>query len=255
LNCELSQTTVHGYFDGELDAVRSAEFERHLEICPECKAELREMQSLRSKLRQSELFTQASPELRDRIRKQIAKEASGSRWALFSGRRMFLIPTFAALAAAAVSVAVFFLMFQSHTQSTRVTAELIDAHVRSLQPGHLTDVLSTDQHTVKPWFDGKLDFIPPVSDFSQQGFPLMGGRLDIVDGHNVAALVYSRRKHIINLFVWPYRDKEANLAGSGFRQGYNLLRWQSGDMEFCLVSDVSATDLRELKDLIVSPGS
>lgn len=255
MSCELAQLTVHGYFDGELDAVRSAEFERHLESCPECQAELTEMQSLRVKLLQSDLFTPASPELGDRIRKQIAKETTGSRWALFSGRRMFVIPAFGALAAAAASVAIFFLIFQPHSQSTRITAELIDAHARSLQPGHLTDVLSTDQHTVKPWFDGKLEFIPPVSDFSQQGFPLMGGRLDIVDGHNVAALVYSRRKHIINLFVWPYRGEEANLAGSASRQGYNLLKWRSGDMEFCLVSDVSAADLRELKDLIVPPGS
>jgi anti-sigma factor RsiW len=255
LNCELAQTTVHGYFDGELDAVRSAEFERHMETCLECRAELREMESLRRKLRESDLFMHASPQLRQRIRKQIAKEANGSRWAFLTGRRVFLVPAVGALAAAAACLAIAFLMFQSHSQSTRITAELIDAHVRSLQPGHLTDVLSTDQHTVKPWFDGKLDFIPPVSDFSQQGFPLMGGRLDIIDGHNVAALVYSRRKHIINLFVWPYREKKANFAGSGSHQGYNVLRWQSGDMEFCLVSDASATDLRELKDLIVLPGS
>jgi len=161
-----------------------------------------------------------------------------------------VIPAFGAQVAAAASLVVVFLLFQSHNQPTRITAELIDAHVRSLQPGHLTDVLSTDQHTVKPWFDGKLNFIPPVSDFSQQGFPLVGGRLDIIDSHNVAALMYSRRKHFINLFVWPYQEKETDLTGSGSHQGYNWLRWQSGEMQFCLTSDVSATDLRELKGLI-----
>jgi len=248
LSCEFSETTVHAYFDGELDAVRSAEFEHHLDGCEECKTELREIGALRRRLQESELFEQASRQLRDRIRKQIAKDANGRRSALFSGRRVFLIPAFGALVAAAASLMLGVLIFQSHSRSTRITAELIDAHVRSLQPGHLTDVLSTDQHTVKPWFDGKLDFIPPVSDFSQQGFPLVGGRLDIIDGHSVASLVYSRRKHIINLFAWPYRGKEA--TGSGSHQGYNWLRWQSGDMEFCLVSDVSTADLRQLKELI-----
>jgi anti-sigma factor RsiW len=137
----------------------------------------------------------------------------------------------------------------SHTKSV-LTAELIDAHVRSLQPGHLMDVVSTDQHTVKPWFDGKLDFIPPVADYAAQGFPLIGGRLDVIDGHNVAALVYSRRKHYVNVFVWPYREKESIAESSGSRKGYNWMTWQSGDMQFCLLSDAALADLRELKDLI-----
>jgi anti-sigma factor RsiW len=138
---------------------------------------------------------------------------------------------------------------QHRAYSVRLQAELIDAHVRSLQPGHLTDVQSTDQHTVKPWFDGKLDFIPPVGDFSAQGFPLLGGRLDVIEGRNVAALVYGRRKHLINLFVWP-EGKDPAVSGEGSRQGYNWLSWRAGDMQFCLVSDVSLTDLRELQQLV-----
>lgn len=250
MNCELAQTTVHAYFDGELDALRSADFENHLEICAECQTELKQISALRNRLQESDLFEPASAQLMDRVRKQIAQETKESRVKVFSMRRPFLIPVFGTFAAAAAAIAIVFLVFQSRSQETRITAELVDAHVRSLQPGHLTDVLSTDQHTVKPWFDGKLDFIPPVTDFSQQGFPLVGGRLDIIDGQNVAALVYGRRKHFINVFVWPYREKESNLADSGSRQGYNWLRWQSGEMEFCLVSDASATDLRELKELI-----
>jgi anti-sigma factor RsiW len=249
LNCEFAQTTVHAYFDGELDALRSADFENHLEICAECKAELKEISRLHKRLQESDLFEQASPELVDRIRKTISHETNERASKIVGLRRPFFIPAFGAVAAVATALAVLF-VFQSHNRSTQITAELVDAHVRSLQPGHLTDVLSTDQHTVKPWFDGKLDFIPPVSDFSQQGFPLVGGRLDIIDGRDVAALVYSRRKHLINVFVWPYREKESNLASSGSHRGYNWLRWQSGDMELCLVSDASATDLRELKDLI-----
>ena len=248
MNCEFAQTTVHAYFDGELDALRSADFENHLEICTECKAELEGISALHKRLQESDLFEQASPQLADRIRRQISGEATGNRPKVFT--RPFLVSAFAALAAAAASIAIVFLFFESHSQETRITAELIDAHVRSLQPGHLTDVLSTDQHTVKPWFDGKLDFIPPVSDFSQQGFPLEGGRLDIIDSHNVAAVVYSRRKHFINLFVWPHPEKATNLAGSGSHQGYKWLAWQSGEMQFCLISDASAADLRELTALI-----
>jgi anti-sigma factor RsiW len=250
LSCELAKTTVHGYFDGELDAVRSAEFKRHLEDCVECQVELKDIESLRRQLQESNLYRHASPQFRDRVRKQLAQAAGAERVEAVSSQRWLLVPAFCVLAAAMAVLAVMFFVTQSHNQSTRITAELIDAHVRSLQPGHLTDVQSTDQHTVKPWFDGKLDFIPPVSDFSQEGFPLVGGRLDIIDEHSVAALVYSRRKHFINLFVWPYREQEPTFASSGSREGYNWMRWQSGDMQFCLVSDAAATDLRELKSRI-----
>jgi anti-sigma factor RsiW len=248
MNCEFAQTSVHAYFDGELDAVRSADFEVHAEICLECQAELKAIGTLHRRLQESDLFEQASPQLVNRIRRQIAQETNEKPSKGFV-RRALLIPAFGVLATAAAVLVVIFAL-QSHERSSQITAELVDAHVRSLQPGHLTDVLSTDQHTVKPWFDGKLDFIPPVSDFSQQGFPLVGGRLDIIDGHDVAALVYSRRKHLINVFVWPYSEKEPNLVNSGSRQGYNWLQWRSGDTKFCLVSDASLQDLRELQKII-----
>lgn len=248
MNCELAQTTVHGYFDGELDAVRSAEFERHLANCAECQASLEGIGALRTLLQQSSLYEHASSRLRERIRKQVAKTTGAAGVHAMDSRRWFLIPAFAVLAVVAFTAIVF--MVQSHTQSIQITAELIDAHVRSLQPGHLTDVLSTDQHTVKPWFDGKLDFIPPVADHSEQGFPLLGGRLDVVDGHSVAAVVYSRRKHVINLFVWPYREKGPSFVSSGSRQGYNWTTWEAGDMQFCLISDAALSDLQQLRNLI-----
>jgi anti-sigma factor RsiW len=250
LNCEFAQTTVHGYLDGELDAVRSVEFEHHLESCAECQAVLSGIESLRTRLQQSDLYEHASPQLHARIRKQLAHAAGEKRFSAGSTRRWFLLPNFAVLATAAAVITIGFFVVQSNTQSARLTAELVDAHVRSLQPGHLMDVQSTDQHTVKPWFDGKLDFIPPVADYSEKGFPLVGGRLDVVDGHNVAALVYGRHKHFINLFVWPYREMEKSKVGSGARQGYNWMTWRAGDMEFCLISDASELDLRELKELI-----
>lgn len=248
MSCELPQTTVHGYLDGELDAVRSAEFERHLESCAECQVCLEHMESLRSRLQESKLYEYASPHLREQVRKQLELATGTARVSPMPSRRRFLVPAFASLALAAVLIALF--LFPQRTQTARITAELIDAHVRSLQPGHLTDVQSTDQHTVKPWFDGKLDFIPPVADYSAQGFPLLGGRLDVIDGHTVAGVVYARRKHLINLFAWPARGRETSPHAAGTRQGYNWIMWRAGDMQLCLVSDVSAADLRELKDLI-----
>lgn len=248
MKCELARTTVHAYFDGELDAIRSAEFEAHADVCPECGDRLRALGALRKQIRESDLLEQASPQLVNRVKKQLGGQEVEAEAGFFRSRK--LIPAFGALAAIIASLAIVFFVFQGHSRSARVTAALLDAHVRSLQPGHLTDVLSTDQHTVKPWFDGKLDFIPPVTDFSQQGFPLIGGRLDVIDGHNAAVLVYGRRKHIINLFVWPWRANEPDLASSGSQQGYNWLRWQSSGMEFCLVSDTSGEDLRQLENLI-----
>lgn len=250
MNCELAVTTIHGYFDGELDAVRSAEFERHLEHCPQCQAALEGIESLRMQLQQSNFYEHASPELREKVRKQIAQETGKDRvTAGLSWKRWLLVPTFGTLAAAAALITIMLFVLPSHKQSM-LAAELVDAHVRSLQPGHLFDVQSTDQHTVKPWFDGKIDFIPPVTDYAAQGFPLVGGRLDVIDGHNVAALVYARRKHFINVFVWPYRERETIAETSGSLQGYNWVSWQSGDMQICLVSDAALSDLSELRNLI-----
>lgn len=251
MSCELAQTTVHGYFDGELDAVRAAEFEHHLESCPQCQGTLANMKALRTSLCGSELYERASASLQERVYKELdLRPSPKSRESVLSLRRHWL-PAFVALA---VVVAFLLILGTRRSESTRLTAELIDASVRSLQPGHLLDVQSTDQHTVKPWFDGKLDYIPPVSDYSAQGFPLIGGRLDVIDGRNVAALVYGRRKHFINLFVWPARNAEKLADSSGSRQGYNWELWQSGDMDYSLVSDASPADLRELRELIHHQG-
>jgi anti-sigma factor RsiW len=127
---------------------------------------------------------------------------------------------------------------------------LVDAHVRSLQPGHLTDVASTDQHTVKPWFDGKLAFVPPVKDFTDEGFALIGGRLDVLGGQNVAALVYARRKHVINVFVLSTKEPDTPIHPPGLRQGYQWRHWRRQGMEYCAISDVADSDLYELAQLL-----
>jgi anti-sigma factor RsiW len=247
LSCELTDTTVHGYFDGELDAVRAAEFEQHMKSCAQCQQSLANVNALRATLRRSELYERASVALQDRLYKELdIGRGLKARKSGLAVRRYWV----AAFAALAMLAAFLFILGSRRSESVRLSAELIDAHVRSLQPGHLTDVQSTDQHTVKPWFDGKLDFIPPVADYSAQGFPLIGGRLDVIDARNVAALVYGRRKHFMNLFVWPARNAKKLADSSGSRQGYNWVLWQSGDMDYSLVSDASPADLRELRELI-----
>jgi anti-sigma factor RsiW len=138
---------------------------------------------------------------------------------------------------------------RGNAQQTEMT-ELVDAHVRSLQPGHLTDVLSTDQHTVKPWFDGKLDFVPPVRDLAESGFPLVGGRLDVLGGRSVAVLVYGRRKHIVNVFVWPETKEDAATPATGNRNGFQWVSLRAHGMEYYAVSDVSAADLNTLTELL-----
>lgn len=244
MTCEYPPSTVHGYFDGELDAVHAAEFERHLETCVQCQAALERIESLHARLRDADLYEAVSPEFRARVRASL--EAAAPAPQAWRSRRPVWISGLAA--AAAVLVVAAFLMVQARRENARIQASVVDATVRSLQAGHLIDVESSDTHTVKPWFEGKLDFVPPVNDFSQQGFRLVGGRLDVVDGHTAAVLVYARRKHFINLFVWRYDDRSPARAGAA--RGFNWIVWQPGEMRFCLVSDVAPEDLRELKGLL-----
>jgi anti-sigma factor (TIGR02949 family) len=250
VGCDYARTVLHGYLDGELDATRSAEFEHHLESCRECAKVLQAGESLRSSLSSPGLYEQAPLGLRKKIRADLdaaTQPAAAPR-----------IPVWRWLAVAAAILIVAGIswyswprpLIDSAASAPFTAAELIDAHVRSLQPGHLTDVLSSDQHTVKPWFDGKLAFVPPVKDFSDEGFPLIGARLDVLNGQNVAALVYGRRKHVINVFVLPTREPDTPIHPPGLRQGYQWFHWRHQGMEYCAISDLSASELHELAQLI-----
>jgi anti-sigma factor (TIGR02949 family) len=250
VGCDYTRTVLHGYLDGELDATRAGEFERHLENCRECANTLGTEEALRSSLQRCGLYEQAPVALRKKIRADLDAATEPA----VSAR----IPVWRWLAVAATILLVATVSWFSWLRPTKdsastapfTIAEIIDAHVRSLQPGHLTDVASTDQHTVKPWFNGKLDFSPPVKDYADEGFPLLGGRLDVLSGRNVAALVYARRKHIINVFVLPTKEPDTPIHPLGTRQGYQWFHWRHQGMEFCAISDVSAADLHELAQLI-----
>jgi mycothiol system anti-sigma-R factor len=250
VSCDYARTALHGYLDGELDAARSAEFERHLESCRECTNTLAEQESLRSSLQRSGLYEQAPLSLRKKIRAEMESGTSSPVRHWIPDWRWFAV-------AASILVAATIAWYAWPRAGTTgaapapfTAAEMIDAHIRSLQPGHLTDIASTDQHTVKPWFNGKLDFAPPVKDFADEGFPLIGGRLDVLAGRNVAVLVYARRKQFINVFVLPTKEPDTPIHPPGLRQGYQWLHWRHQGMEYCAVSDVSLADLHELAQLI-----
>jgi anti-sigma factor RsiW len=242
---------LHGYLDGELDAMRAASFEKHLEDCPDCKSALAAEESLRTALEQAALYERAPASLRQNLLGAKQEKVAPVRSARVSD---FSWQWLAAAAGLLLAVAVGWGLWQrsqAPSPMQLVAASLVDAHLRSLQPGHLTDVESTDQHTVKPWFDGRLDFAPPVRDFSSDGFPLLGGRLDAVEGHTAAALVYGRRKHIVNVFVEKTASGDT-WKGFGSLQGYHWLAWQKDGFSFFAVSDVSAPDLNQLEQLFVS---
>jgi anti-sigma factor (TIGR02949 family) len=246
MNCEFSHTLLHGYLDGELDAAGAVNFESHLESCPQCSEILAREQSLQESLQRSQLYERAPASLHRRVRSKLPAMTPAS----VARSKAWFWPAFAAASLLVALLGWQSLSLQSrHSQQAAFASAVIDAHLRSLQPGHLVDVESTDQHTVKPWFDGKLDFAPPVRDFAAEGFRLTGGRIDVVSGKTVAALVYGRRKHFVNVFVWKADDAKP-LAGSGTEQGYRWLAWRSADLYFCAVSDTAPADLEQLRRLL-----
>jgi mycothiol system anti-sigma-R factor len=252
VSCDLTQSVLHGYLDGELDAARAADFERHLVSCSECVAALEANEALRSSFQRAGLYERAPVSLRQKVRSEVDSSAGVPARFVNPSRTpswQWMAVAAAFLFAALVGLKLFVGM-RGNAQ-VDYAAAIVDAHLRSLQPGHLEDVISTDQHTVKPWFDGKLDFAPPVQDFASEGFPLQGGRLDVVHGRIVAVLVYARRKHLINVFVWPTTERDSP-AQSGSQLGYHWVDWRKGGMEMCAVSDVNSADLDTLRQLLTN---
>jgi mycothiol system anti-sigma-R factor len=249
VSCERTSFVLHAYFDGELDAADVPEFERHLESCPDCAAALAVQETLRSSLKGSKLRERAPESLRRKLAAEITEpipraatpSSSTTKWRALALAASFLL---------VVAIGWRYLEGPNGTgDDATLFPSIVDAHLRSLQPGHLIDVVSTDQHTVKPWFDGKIDFAPPVRDLAPDGFPLEGGRLDAISGRTVAVVVYARRKHVINVFVWPTTKQDA-APTSGSRLGYNWVEWRKDGMETIAVSDVSAADLNALWQLL-----
>jgi anti-sigma factor RsiW len=243
-DCDSARLLLHGLIDGELDAAHAIDCEAHLAVCPACASAFAEMQALRRRIGETDLDHDAPPELRLRIERALA--AAGARRP-FLARLRPSWPSWSlggAAAALAASVAILLMV----PRGPDLSAEVVASHVRSLQAAHLVDVATSDQHQVKPWFAGRVDFSPPVIDTSAAGFTLVGGRLDYVGGRAVAAIVYRRRLHVINLFVWP--GDGTGGAGSETRGGYNIRRWHGNGMTHAAVSDLNPAELGQFEALI-----
>ncbi|MDL2357623.1 MAG: anti-sigma factor [Pseudomonadota bacterium] len=243
MECTHSQQWMAAYLDGELDASATLQLELHLAGCAQCDAALAQLQALRARVAQEGSRYRAPEHLKHRIRSALREQQPRPRPPLRASRAAlwrWFGPGAGAVGTAAFAVTLA-LYLQQPSPAERLEQELVASHVRALMPNHLADVASTDMHTVKPWFAGKLDFSPPVIDLAQQGYALVGGRLDYVAERPVAAMVYQHRKHILNLYVWPAAGDAAARADS--RQGYQLLRWRQQGMQFAAVSDIGAADL------------
>jgi len=232
MTCEDVRAMLDAYVDGELDLVHSIEVQKHLESCGACSITVDNHQALRRAIQSGSLYYQAPP------MKRLVPAATNLR------------RTYSMVAVAASLLIAGFFVGRLQPRQRNSAQEILDSHLRSLMPGHLADVQSTDQHTVKPWFNGKLNFSPPVSDFAPQGFPLTGGRVDSIDGHEVAALIYRRGLHVINAYVWPSAGARDTAIDKTALQGYNVMHWKRAGLEWWLISDLNVTELASLAALL-----
>jgi len=255
--CHETQDLIHAYLDGELDLVRSLEIERHLPACHACTLMFQNHQALRSAITKGSLYHQAPADLRGRVRSAMRQVRQTEKKPLPVSWRWLSVGV--SVAAVAALILALVPTWTRPPADDLLTKEAISAHVRSLMADHLTDVASSDRHTVKPWFNGRLDFSPPVTDLTERGFPLVGGRLDYLDNRPVAALVYRRQQHLINLFVWPSAQAPQQAARKPVtQQGYHQIRWAAAGMAFLAISDLNERELEEFVGLVrdqVSPAT
>jgi anti-sigma factor (TIGR02949 family) len=252
---------VQAYFDREVDAVSAAEIERHVEHCSECRELLLDLEKVRSALRGGISFDAAPAALRTRILQTLDQEgataeaantvtrlkAHAQRRTKGAGGRGFWSGAWSGIGVAAVAAAAAF-FFVVPSLVSPLSNELVSAHVRSLMPAHLIDVVSTDKHTVKPWFAGHADVSPAVADFEAQGYRLIGGRADYIDHQRSAVVVYQHGAHVINVFTWAASG--ARSPANTTRSGYHLAFWQQGDIQYCAVSDTGWDELLGLVRLL-----
>ncbi len=248
MNCDETRNLMHGHLDKEIDLVRAVEIDKHLEGCAACNAVYSRETAMRSAIRERASYYEAPQWLEARIRAALPKQ---SKKAIVFGQPSLGWLGFATSMAFAVVITWgVALHFNAASEDEILTEEIISGHVRSLMANHMADVASSDQHTVKPWFNGKLDFSPEVLDLATQDFPLVGGRLDYINNRPVAALVYRHRKHFINLFIWPDESREKSLVRTKTKQGYNLIHWKNSGMAFWAVSDLQENELMQFANLL-----
>jgi anti-sigma factor RsiW len=238
VDCHEVEGLLDAYQDRELEPAVSTSVQDHVDACAGCRGRLANMDALGRMIRRAPYY-QAPEALRARITQTRTRSTAPSRWLAWAA---------AVVMVASVSGSIWFVGSSAREARTfdavdAVAQEVVSSHVRALMGEHLFDVRSTDQHTVKPWFLGKLDFSPPVTDLAQAGFPLTGGRLDYVEGRPVAALVYTRGQHTINVFVWPEASETIGSAEARAIRGFHVRHWTHAGMSYWAVSDVNDADL------------
>jgi anti-sigma factor RsiW len=257
LNCDDARVLIHGHLDGELDLANDLEVQRHIDECPRCASEYAALRAMRTRLKDDAFRFEAPAALKEKIRRALPA-ATISRSNGYQSRRGAWVQRSVRFAVPLAMGAVLALIIAPRTiapaLNQRLAGELVDSHVRSLMATHLMDVASTDQHTVKPWFNGKLDFSPPVNDFVKEGFPLVGGRLDYIEGHPVAALVYQHGKHVINVFMWPTTGTATSAERIETEHGYNVEQLTVAGMNCWVVSDLNQLELDKFAELIRAKG-
>ena len=242
MNCEDAEIFLHALLDDELDAGHAREVEAHIAGCARCAKQLAAFRELRAAMSGTDLRLAAPADLRRRVERALPRRgARPDRRAMLTGF------AFGGVLSGALAAGLMLTVF-TEDRDQRIIGDVVNAHLRSLQGEHLTDVLSTDQHTVKPWFNGRLDVAPPVVDLTAQGFTLIGGRLDYVDRKPIGALVYKRRAHVINLFVMQGSAGDRVAPKAEAVQGFNIRHWLSGGLEFWAVSDINGEELQEFRD-------
>jgi anti-sigma factor RsiW len=248
VNCDEIADVLHPFVDGELDLVGSLAVERHLAACPACAAAVHQLRALRGAFTGSALYHRVPAALRERVRASLRPAGRPRAARSFPWRSLAVAASLAFVAALSWAV---LRGPRLPSADELVAQQVVASHVRSLMlPGRDVDKASSDQHTVKPWFNGRVPFSPPVKKLNGADFELVGGRLDYLDRQKVAALVYKRRGHVINLFVWPAADRSARRPQVMTVQGYHVLHWSDGDLTYWAVSDLNEAELREFGDLI-----
>jgi len=248
MSCDLDYSVRHSYFDGELSVIRAAEFKHHLADCSDCAGELAALGFVRGSLKYAHLYEAAPASLKRKIRADL--------YAITPTTRRSLRWSWRGLAAAAALFLVVLILWRvipgvrkEEDYQAEFAAGIVDAHLRSLLPGQLTTISSTDPQTVSTWFEDKVKFVIPVRNMAGEGFALQGGRVDVVQGRTVATLVYRGRDELFNVFIWSTGEADGS-ARTGSRQGYQWIDWRRDKLEYCTVSSAAPSDLQRLQRLL-----